>query len=114
MALENHHGLVDFLSDLPRRFGGLLIVVLLRRVFRPAGQGGRMEKEIKIGTEGGVDVKLSGGFVTLEAKYAGVEAQAGLSVSISVDKLLDKLAAAVPGQIDDAVIAVVKAALKVV
>lgn len=114
MALENHHGLVDFLSDLPRRFGGLLVVVLLRCVHRLLSQGGSVDKEIKIGTEGDIDVKLAGGFVTIEAKYAGSETQASASVSISVDKLLDKLAAKIPGQVDDAVIAVMKAALKVV
>lgn len=73
-----------------------------------------MEKGIVIGTEGKVDVKLGGGFVTLVAGYAGTETKANLSVTVSVDILLDKLAGAIPGQVDDAVITVLKAALKAI
>jgi phage tail sheath gpL-like len=73
-----------------------------------------MEKVIVDGKELDVKVGVSGGFVTLTADYQGAETGAALSVKVSVDNLLDKLAEAVPGKIDDAIIQVVKAALKMV
>ena len=73
-----------------------------------------MEKEMQLSKEAAVDVKLSQGKVILEAKYDGAQADAMLSVSVSVDMLLDKLAEKIPGQIDDAVIGLLKAALKAV
>lgn len=72
-----------------------------------------MEKKIELGSEANVDVLLKDGKVILVAKYDGKETDAELSVSVSVDMLLDKLAAKIPGQIDDAVIGLLKAALKV-
>ena len=58
--------------------------------------------------EGEVQVQLVGADVVLT--YAGK----GGSVSVKVDGeyLLDKLAAAIPGEIDDTVIGILKAALK--
>lgn len=73
-----------------------------------------MEKEVAIGTEAKVEVKLASGKMYLVAKYDGVDADAEVSVGIEVDLLLDKLAEKVPGKIDDAVIQILKAALKVI
>lgn len=68
----------------------------------------------KVGPELEYDVKVEGGKVKVEAKYDGAQADVALAVSIDSDLLLDKLAAKIPGQIDDAVIGVIKAALKAV
>lgn len=71
-----------------------------------------MEKAI--GSEGKVDVKLQNGKVYLVGAYDGVDMDAKLEVGVEVDVLLDKLAAKIPGKIDDAVIGLLKAALKAV
>jgi len=73
-----------------------------------------MDKAIEIGKEGKVDVKLANGKLYLVGAYDGVDLDAELKIGIEVDVLLDKLAEKVPGKIDDAVIQVLKAALKVV
>lgn len=74
---------------------------------------GDMEKEIQIGTEGKVDVKLAAGKIYLIGSYDGVDLDAKLELGIEVDILLDKLAEKIPGKIDDSVIQLLKAALKV-
>jgi len=71
-----------------------------------------MEKVIVDGKELDVNVELKEGKVKLSVAYDGAQADAGAFIVISVDELLDKLAAKIPGQIDDAVIALVKGALK--
>lgn len=75
--------------------------------------GESMEKELAIGTEGKVDVKIQGGKIYLVGKYDGKDMDADLTVGIEVDLLIDKLAAKIPGQVDDAIFGVLKAALKV-
>lgn len=65
----------------------------------------------KVGSVGAYDVKFVGGqlaaeLVVEEGPFAG-----NLSVKIDAGKVLDAIADAVPGQIDDAVIALIKAAL---
>jgi hypothetical protein len=76
-----------------------------------------MEKDIaegQIGTFGKYDVEFKGGF--LVAKFEA-KAEFGVSsmmeVKIEADALIDSIAKAIPGQVDDAVFAVLKAALKV-
>lgn len=66
----------------------------------------------QIGAEAKVDVKVEKGVIRVEFAYDGKGGGAGLFATISTDYFLDKLAAAIPGQIDDAVIGIIKAALK--
>lgn len=65
-------------------------------------------------SKGEVDLKVvvEKGVVKLEVKYDGAGANAGMYVELEADYFLDKLAAAIPGQIDDSVIGLIKAALK--
>ena len=67
-----------------------------------------------VGSELKYDVKVVSGKVMIEAKYDGVQADAALMIAIDSDLLLDKLAEKIPGKIDDAVIQIIKAALKAV
>lgn len=76
-------------------------------------EGENMEKGIEIGTEGKVDVKLANGKLYLVGSYDGVDLDAKLEIGIEVDLLLDKLAEKIPGKIDDSIIQILKAALKV-
>ncbi len=66
----------------------------------------------QIGSEASYDVKLTNGKLVLTASYAGLEAGASVSVSVEPGLFLDKLKAVIPGQIDDAVIELLKNALK--
>lgn len=60
-----------------------------------------MDKEIQVAKEVKIEVKVAAGKVQL-------------LIEVDSDMLLDELAAKIPGQIDDAVIQVIKAALKIV
>lgn len=65
-----------------------------------------------LGSEGSVSVDLSGGKLSLSAKYDSKGLDGEVKLSVDSDYFLDKLAEAIPGKLDDAVIAVLKAALK--
>ncbi len=71
-----------------------------------------MDKQIGIGTEGKVDIKLANGKLYLIGKYDGVQADAELSVGIEVDMFIDKLKGVIKGSVDDAILDVLKLALK--
>lgn len=73
-----------------------------------------MEKTIAEITKGEVvlDVKLVTGKLVITTKYDGKGANAGVYLELEADYFLDKLAAAIPGQMDDAVIAMIKGLLK--
>lgn len=73
-----------------------------------------MEKNLVVSSEAKVDVKLAAGKLFLIAKYDGADVDADVTVGIEVDLLLDKVKGLIPGAIDDAIIEVLKAALKVV
>mgnify|MGYP003510056286 CR=1 FL=1 len=90
-------------------------VLFLRRLLtkKTTNEGVSMDKQIGIGTEGKVDIKLANGKLYLIGKYDGAQADAELSVGIEVDMFIDQLKAKIPGQIDDAILEVLKAALKV-
>ncbi len=60
-----------------------------------------MDKELVVAKEVKLDIKIAAGKVQLV-------------IEVDSDMLLDELAAKIPGQVDDAVIQVIKAALKVV
>lgn len=77
-------------------------------------KGDNMDKAIVISPEVKVDVKLANGKLFLVSKYDGKDVDADVSVGIEVDLLLDKVKELIPGKIDDALIDVLKAALKVI
>lgn len=58
------------------------------------------------------DVKFEKGVIKISAGLEAKGLEADLSIGIPVDYFLDKLAEAIPGQVDDTVIALLKAALK--
>lgn len=66
--------------------------------------------EIKKG-DVSADVKFEAGKIVLSAKLDSAGTDAELKVSVEAGYFLDKLAAAIPGEIDDAVIALLKGAL---
>jgi hypothetical protein len=68
--------------------------------------------EGKIGSDGKYDLELVEGKLKLTVAYDAGGVEAGVSVALNPDYFLDKLAAVIPGQVDDAVIALLKAALK--
>lgn len=68
------------------------------------------EKELSSETD--LKVEIIAGDVHLSVEHASKGVGASLGVKISTDYFLDKLAAAIPGEIDDAVIAMIKAAAK--
>ena len=62
----------------------------------------------KIGSEADVSLKFSGGVARVALDYDGKGADAGLFIELDSDYFLDKLAEAIPGEIDDSVIAFIK------
>lgn len=105
-------------------FGLMLLARLRRRLLKRVRdsenlesiqiKGESMEKQIPVGTETKVDIKLANGKLYLIGKYDGADADVDLSLGIEVDLLIDKLAAKIPGAVDDAIFGVLKAALKVI
>lgn len=65
----------------------------------------------ELGPEAKYDVKLVDGKIVLVVMYDGAETDAELKVSLDAGMFVDKLAAVIPGQIDDAILAVLKQAL---
>lgn len=59
-----------------------------------------------------IDFKFEKGKALISFGHEGKDAGIQITVSVNADSLLDKLAAAIPGQIDDTVIALLKGALK--
>ena len=57
-------------------------------------------------------VKIEKGIVSLEVGYQGAGAGAGVKINLEADYFLDKIKAAIPGQIDDSVIDLIKVAIK--
>jgi hypothetical protein len=58
------------------------------------------------------DIKFEAGKVKLVIKYDGKGADVTTEVALESDYFLDKLAEAIPGNVDDAVISMLKAAIK--
>lgn len=67
-----------------------------------------------IGTEGSVKVDVVGGKIVLNAGLDTSGVDVGAKIVVEVDYFLDLLAAKIPGQLDDAVIAIMKSALKAI
>lgn len=66
----------------------------------------------ELGPEAGAKVEISGGKIILSVDLASAGLGGGLKLSLDSDYFLDALAAKIPGSIDDAIIAVLKSALK--
>lgn len=62
--------------------------------------------------EANLSLKIEEGKVVLVIAYDGEQADASLNVTMEADKYLDMLAEAIPGQLDDAVIELLKGAMK--
>lgn len=65
----------------------------------------------KIGSEGAYDLKIENGQVQISLAYSGAEMGASVSISMPIKAYLDKLASAIPGEIDDAVIKALESAM---
>jgi len=68
--------------------------------------------EGELGNEGNLKVELKEGNLVVSVSYDGHQADASVSIVVDSGALLDKLKEAIPGDIDDAVIDIIKAALK--
>lgn len=71
-----------------------------------------MEKTIVDGSEVDVLFEIKGGKFVLTSAYAGKGGEAKVELSVDGDYFLDKLKEKIPGKIDDAVIDVIKIAVK--
>lgn len=65
-----------------------------------------------MGNESDYKIKLEDGKLIISLEYDGKGADAGLSIKLETDYLLDKLADLIPGKIDDVIIGLLKRALK--
>lgn len=66
-----------------------------------------------LGPEADYDLEVAGGKLTLKGKYHGQGGAVELALSLDAGYFLDALAKKIPGQVDDAVFSVLKAALAV-
>lgn len=73
-----------------------------------------MEIEKAIGTEGKVKLALVGGKLAITGAYDGQGADVTLTIAVEPEYFVDELAKIIPGQVDDAVFAVLKTMLKAV
>lgn len=74
-----------------------------------------MDKDLAsgaLGPEAKYDLSFSGGALQASVSYKGSAAGVNVQLSIPVTDLLEALKAKIPGQVDDAVIDVIEAALK--
>lgn len=68
----------------------------------------------EIGSEAFVTVEITGGDIIVKATLDSSGLGATVSAKLNGDYFIDKLAEKIPGQIDDAVLGVLKAALKAI
>jgi hypothetical protein len=73
-----------------------------------------MEKLLVDGSELDVKLVIGEGKIGLASMYAGKGGGATVAMHVSSDYFFDKLAEKIPGQIDDAVIQVLKAAARMI
>ena len=74
-----------------------------------------MEKPLvegELGSEAVYELKWEEGELKLTFGYDGKGIDAGVYVNLGGEYFLDKLAAAIPGELDDSVINLIKAAMK--
>lgn len=65
-----------------------------------------------IGKEGALEIDVVGGQIVVSATHKHASGEVTLTATEDVGYFLDKLAAKIPGAVDDAIIGVIKAALK--
>lgn len=65
-----------------------------------------------IGTVGAYDVEFKGGFLVAKINAGAGPVSANAEVKIGADALLDAIARAIPGTIDDVILNLLKTALK--
>lgn len=68
--------------------------------------------ERPLGTEGSAKVIIQGGKIRLIAQYDSAGLDGKVELSADSDYFIDQIAAQIPGQIDDAIFAVLKNVLK--
>jgi hypothetical protein len=66
----------------------------------------------QIGSEGQAKVEISGGKLSLVALFDSKGLDGEVKLSVDADYFMDELAKKIPGQLDDAVLAILKGALK--
>jgi len=65
-----------------------------------------------LGSEGKLLLKLEGGKLMLSVVYDGKGVDGSVNISADSDYFMDKLAELIPGKVDDAIINILKVALK--
>lgn len=82
-------------------------------VQKPITKENEMEnKELLSGSEHEVEMEFKEGKIALIGKYAGKGGGADVKLYANADYFFDKLAEKIPGQVDDAIFAVLKQAVK--
>jgi len=74
-----------------------------------------MDKELlakELGAEADLSIALVAGKLELKLSYDGKGAGASVAVNLEPDYFIEKLAAVIPGKLDDAVLEILKSALK--
>lgn len=74
-----------------------------------------MDKELlakDLSAEAKLSLELVGGKLQLKLDYDGKGAGASVAVNLEPDYFIEKLAALIPGKLDDAVLEILKSALK--
>lgn len=69
-------------------------------------------KEGAIGSEGSYEIDLLDGDLVMRANHESGGLAAGIELKVKIDYFLDKLAEKIPGEVDDAIFAILKSALK--
>ncbi len=73
-----------------------------------------MEKDIQLGPEAKAVMAIADGKVSISIVYSGKQASANASISMDVEQYAALLKAAIPGTIDDTIIDLLVAAMKVI
>ncbi len=68
--------------------------------------------EQELGSEGNLLLEVKGGKVVLSILHKSKGGEVSVAASLDPDYFIDKMAAAIPGKLDDAVLAILKGALK--
>jgi len=71
-----------------------------------------INKEVELGSEADLKLSLVEGKAKLEVLYSGKGGSGGAHIELDAEYFLDKVAEAIPGPVDDAIIAALKLGLK--
>lgn len=69
-------------------------------------------KEGAIGAEGLYDLEIKEGNLVLMVSHGSKGLEAAISLKVNTEYFIDKLAEKIPGEVDDAIFAILKGALK--